>query len=131
LFNILVKDIEKKIPILVDKGRDREAEEIYMSSLKALEASLGKSHDRTLRFTSNYGIVLRETGQHAQALRWLKRAYISSLESLGPHHADTLRRKRRLDCVLDVMKERNIDIVPKKEEEKKETELVVLEGSDV
>lgn len=55
---------------------------------------------------------------------------MGSLESLGPHHADNLRRKRRLDSLLDVTKERNIDIVPKKKEEKKETELAVLEESD-
>lgn len=122
LFNELVKDIEKKIPILVYKGRGREAEEIYMSSLKSLEASPGTSHVRALRFTSNYGIVLGETGQHAQALTLLEMAYMGSLESLGPHHADTLGRERRLDSLLDVTKERNIDIVPKKEEEKKEEE---------
>jgi hypothetical protein len=131
LFNELVNDIEKKIPILVDKGRGREAEEIYMSSLKSLEASLGRSNDRALRFTSNYGIVLGETVQHAQALPLRERAYMSSLELFGPHHAHALRRKRRLDCSVDVTKEKNIDIAPKKEEEGKKTELVVLEGSDM
>jgi tetratricopeptide (TPR) repeat protein len=113
---VLAIELKKKVKNLVNLGRNREAEEIYMQSMKSLEVSLGKSNRSTLCFTTYYGTLLLKTGRYLEALPLLEIVYMRTLELLGPQHADTLRRKQRLEHLLEVIKENNDNIDQKKED---------------
>jgi hypothetical protein len=83
--------------------------------MKSFEASLGKTHKYTLRFTSNYATFLHNTGRYVEALPLYEEAYTRTLDFLGTEHADTKKRKQQLDCLLEVIEENNSNTDQKKE----------------
>jgi tetratricopeptide (TPR) repeat protein len=95
--------IEEGIEDLIDAGRSREAEEMYILAIKSLDIMFGETHRTTPRFTSNYRISLRKAGLYVEALPLFERAYTRTLHILGPKHADTLRRKQSLKGLLEDM----------------------------
>jgi tetratricopeptide (TPR) repeat protein len=104
LLNGLMVDMDKRIRNLVDAGQKIGAEETYILAINSLAASLGENHHTTLRSMSNYGVSLHKAGLYVEALPLFEEAYTRTLESLGPEHADTIRRKQWLKHLLDDMK---------------------------
>lgn len=62
-------------------------------------------------------MYLRKSSRYVEALPLFDKAYTRSLEFLGPEHAHTLRRKQRLERLLEVMKENDSNIDQKKKED--------------
>ena len=101
----LGQDLANKIGNLVNAGQNEEAEEMYIRSMKSLDASLGKDNLHGLCFTSNYGIYLREAGRYVEALPLFEDVYTRTLDLFGSQHPDTLRREKRLDRLLEAIQE--------------------------
>ncbi|KAM5349990.1 hypothetical protein ACJ41O_006495 [Fusarium nematophilum] len=73
-----------------DRGKFKEAEEMYERALEGYEKALGPHHTSTLDTVNNLGNLFNVQGKFKEAEEMYKRALEGKEKALGPHYISTL-----------------------------------------
>jgi tetratricopeptide (TPR) repeat protein len=84
--------------LFADRGKLREAEEMYDRALKGHEATLGPDHTSTLKIVQNVGNLYKVQGKHQEAEKMYDRA-LKGYKRLGCYHRTTLEIANNLGTV--------------------------------
>ena len=76
----------KKIDIHRKKGNHNEARDLYLKSLKQVEAHYGDNHPSVADIMNNLGMLTKKEGKYNEAINYLKQAIKISRHYYGREH---------------------------------------------